>query len=382
MKILITGATGFVGSQLIGSVQENFPKADIILAMRNSPTDAQDRFERLMQHLRGFCPSHVPDTRRVRALQWNEATQNCDDDFDYIFHAAAQTDFAQTLAQARTDNLFPTLDLLRMARCMPRLKRFVHFSTAFVCGTQRGLIRETCDRPKQFNNTYEQTKWESELAVIRADIPYTILRPSIIVGDSRSGYTKHFRVFYSMLRLWLTGAIPRAPILGTHPVDIVPIDYVTRCALAIARDERCEKGIFHICSGNQAVTPVHIFSTAMHAFNQDLGRLSPYWILPLLANAPIRYFVPERLSEIIKTLEHHFPYMGHAKRVFSTENIERIAHSNLLDAIPHFDQYGIRLFDYCIRTQWGKKPLKEADKCPLLLHDHAKSRKQGDTHYV
>lgn len=63
----------------------------------------------------------------------------------------------------------------------------MYFSTAYVSGNRTGLIRETeLQMGQQFKNHYEETKYKAEVLVQELkDVPYTIIRPGITVGNSK-----------------------------------------------------------------------------------------------------------------------------------------------------------------------------------------------------
>src|SRR5919108_701738 len=79
-----------------------------------------------------------------------------------------------------------------------------------------------------FRNSYERSKFEAEQLVREhADrLPVQIFRPSIIVGESNSGWTATFNVLYPPLRAFEAGASPLVPARPSTPVDVGPGDYV------------------------------------------------------------------------------------------------------------------------------------------------------------
>src|SRR5207249_2624688 len=123
-----------------------------------------------------------------------------------IYHSAACTRFDQKLEQARRINLKGTenvLNFARRARQSGNFMRLHHVSTAYIAGNRTGVIKEDdLDYGQDFFNTYEQSKYETELMLerARAEVPITIYRPSIIVGDSRTGRTLHFFVLYEPMK--------------------------------------------------------------------------------------------------------------------------------------------------------------------------------------
>jgi thioester reductase-like protein len=242
------------------------------------------------------------------------------------------------------------------ARHLVNLKRFVHVSTAFVLARMSG---DTDERsiPVDFNNTYEQTKYESELAVRVSNIPYTIARPSIVVGDSTNGYAKHFRVFYSMFRLWLTGVVPRAPLDLKAQADVVPIDFVCEMLRNIAEDHRALGATVHVCSGRKSPMVSEIFLTGIDVFGQKRPRFSPPAVLRILGHPLFARLVPDALFEVLRVLRGHFPYLGSRTRHFSTHLLETWYADK--GRAPEFKDYGVKLFQYCKNTRWGKLPLHQ-----------------------
>ena len=99
------------------------------------------------------------------------------------------------------------------------LERYAQVSTAYVAGTHAGRFCE-CDLDvgQGFNNSYEQSKFESEQLVRSCpDLPFTILRPSIVVGDRNSGWTAAFNVLYWPLRALARGLFPAVPAVASAP---------------------------------------------------------------------------------------------------------------------------------------------------------------------
>ena len=122
-----------------------------------------------------------------------------------IVHCAASVSFDLPLGEARAINLEGTRRMLEFAGLVREsggLERYGHVSTAYVAGTHAGRFAE-CDLDvgQGFRNSYEQSKFEAEQLVRSQDgLPFTILRPSIVVGDRRSGWTSAFNVLYWPLR--------------------------------------------------------------------------------------------------------------------------------------------------------------------------------------
>jgi long-chain acyl-CoA synthetase len=148
-------------------------------------------------------------------------------------------------------NVSGTANVLDLCRRLPRLERVVHVSTAYVAGRSEGVFAESDhDVGQSFRNTYEQSKWEAEYLVARSGLPVTIVRPSIVVGESHSGWTPSFNVIYWPLQAFARGLVDRFPADPAGLVDIVPVDHVVDVIVhAMAAD-----GVLHAVAGDEAPT--------------------------------------------------------------------------------------------------------------------------------
>ena len=92
---------------------------------------------------------------------------------------------------------------------------------------------------QEFRNTYEQTKLEAEQIVADAgDLSPAVARPSIVMGESDTGWTPAFNVLYWPLRAFSRGLFDTVPADPAGRVDVVPVDYVADAIVASARPQR------------------------------------------------------------------------------------------------------------------------------------------------
>jgi len=77
-------------------------------------------------------------------------------------------------------------------------------------------------------------------------LPATIYRPSIVVGDSGTGEVSEFNVIYPFMKLFGHGILTKLPTRLDNTFNIVPIDFVIRAALAIAKQETTVGKCFHL----------------------------------------------------------------------------------------------------------------------------------------
>jgi dephospho-CoA kinase len=171
----------------------------------------------------------------------------------------------------RRVNVGGTRTVLDLARDAGRLERVVHWSTATVSGKRDGTVyEEDLDAGQKFHNGYERTKYESEKlvrAAMRA-LPITVIRPSIIVGDSTTGEIDRLDGPYYLMVLIATNASGlRLPILGRGdaPLHLVPIDYVMDAAWHASHSDGAAGRTFHIVDPNPMTAREVFEAVAQHA---------------------------------------------------------------------------------------------------------------------
>lgn len=105
--------------------------------------------------------------------------------------------------------------------------RFIHVSTAYVCGLKDGPIPEApCDPAGPFGNLYERSKAAGEAALHRLRPAAVIARPSIIVGEQASGRIRSFDTIYRAFKFIAEGKIAAVPASAEATLNFVPIDHV------------------------------------------------------------------------------------------------------------------------------------------------------------
>jgi len=177
-------------------------------------------------------------------------------DLTHVYHLAAISPGSQRADNAKLVNVQGTRSILELAMGADRLQRFSFFSTAFVSGTRRGVVlEEELDRGQSFRTLFEETKFEAERLVHRAarDMPISVFRPSLVVGDTRTGEIDNradpYQAMLAFLKLPFNLPIP-LPGGGDYPLNLVPVDYVCNAAMAISRDPRAVGRTFHLTDPN------------------------------------------------------------------------------------------------------------------------------------
>ena len=130
-------------------------------------------------------------------------------------------------SEARAINVEGTRAMLALARAVGA-RRFVHVSTAYVAGTHtRPLHRGHARRPSSATPTSRRSARRSGSSAPSSDgMEVAIARPSIVMGESGTGWTPAFNVLYWPLRAFARGLFEPVPALPDGRVDVVPVDYV------------------------------------------------------------------------------------------------------------------------------------------------------------
>ncbi len=104
-----------------------------------------------------------------------------------IIHCAGCVDYFDS-ARLNEANIELTAELISLGKKL-QVKRFIYLSTAFSSGYVDGLIPETLHSSPRIDPTeYTRSKREAEMLVSQSSLPYLILRPSIVIGDSQNGH--------------------------------------------------------------------------------------------------------------------------------------------------------------------------------------------------
>ena len=163
---------------------------------------------------------------------------------DTLFHLAAVYDLGVKRELAQRVNVQGTECVNEFAKSIPNLNRYHYVSTCYVAGRRRGLIRENeLQHDAGFRNHYEESKYMAELSVerLKSDLPVTIHRPAVVVGDSNTGETaKYDGIYYLIhyLRKW-PGGLSLLNIGNSEVcLNLVPIDFVIEAMVVLSKDTR------------------------------------------------------------------------------------------------------------------------------------------------
>ncbi|HYU27197.1 MAG TPA: SDR family oxidoreductase [Thermoanaerobaculia bacterium] len=220
--VFFTGYPGFLGSELLPRILRR--RSDAVAHCLVQPKFAALARERAAAF-----------GERVRIIEGDITSRiNANpDDVVEIWHLAAVYDLSVPESVGLAVNVDGTKNVLDFAERCAALERLHYVSTCYVSGRYEGRFREDdLEVGQSFNNFYESTKYLAEIEVRkRRALPVTIYRPSVVVGDSRSGATQKFDGPYFVIQ-WILRQ-PRGmsllPVVGRpakYRFNVVPCDFI------------------------------------------------------------------------------------------------------------------------------------------------------------
>jgi len=248
---LITGYPNFVVRRLVKRLAARGDTL-FLLCKEDFEDKAAADFEHLRDRVRIVTGDVVcmdlglsgPEVREIRAQA------------EVVYHLAGIYFLGSDESEMEMGNIEGTRNALSFALEMPHLRRFMHYSTAFVSGSREGVVLEDdLIRPSRFRNPFERTKFIAEKVVRSAmsQLPCTVVRPSLIVGDSTSGEIDkmdgpHF-IMHVLVNLPLDISLPLVG-KGAFPLNMVPVDFVVDALAHIAGDPRAVAKTYHLVDLN------------------------------------------------------------------------------------------------------------------------------------
>ncbi len=246
--ILLTGATGFVGAQLLKYLLDT-TQAEIKCVVRAN--DQQHAMERLIegfqaQELTGFCPERITplcldlasNSLGLTPGEYKLLAQQV----DCIFHNAAQTSVVRDYQSLRESNVLPTANLLQLASING--VAFNHISTIAVSSNDT-LKEDFVPIHSGLKDGYQQSKWVSEALVEVAqknNYPVNVYRLARVTGGVSQGFINRKDLVWSIIRSGLNNQV--LPDLQVEepwtPVDTIAKFIVTHGI------KQSGKGVFNL----------------------------------------------------------------------------------------------------------------------------------------
>ncbi len=288
MAIFLTGSTGYIGAHVASILLERHEDRLNLLVRAKTEQEAGERLWHAMQLHMDFPQFRDALATRISIFRGDLTDPRFGlNPADYthligttesVIHCAASLN-RKSEKSCLNVNLRGTLEVAQLARRAQDahgLRRFSQVSTVAVAGHRsHEVVAEdlSIDWNRSDYDPYARTKKFCEHMVreLLPDVPRTVFRPSIVLGDSRRAETAQFDMVRAFVFL---AGLPLLPFRSTDRIDIVPVDYVAESVAMLHQKPNPKHEIYHLSSGTGAET----FGQLTHALAQSAGKMEPlFW---------------------------------------------------------------------------------------------------------
>jgi thioester reductase-like protein len=288
VAIFLTGCTGYIGAHIASNLLADHSDSLNLLVRARDPEEAHARLWRSLQLHMDFPQFEDYLHTRIHIFRGDLTDERfglADDEYrllvratDSVIHCAASLN-RKSEKSCLNVNLRGTLEVIQLAaraRDEHGLRRFSHVSTVAVAGQRKDeVVQEdsSVDWNRSDYDPYARTKKFCEHMVrqLLPDVPRTIFRPSIVLGDSRRPETNQFEMVRAFVFL---AGLPALPFRATDKIDIVPVDYVANAISTLHQKEKPEHEIYHLSSGDGSETFVELTD----ALAKAQGKRGPVYV--------------------------------------------------------------------------------------------------------
>jgi thioester reductase-like protein len=359
VKYFVTGATGFIGRHLVERLLER--EGTIYVLVRDG---SRARLEELLSRW-GPPPDRIIPvtgdlTSPMLGISDDDAKQL--EDVDHFFHLAAVYDMSADEETNRRSNVEGTKNAVDLANRL-RARHLHHVSSIAVSGRYRGLFREDMfDEGQKLADPYSETKFESEKLVReRAQVPWRVYRPGIVVGHSQTGEMDKVDgpyYFFKVIQRLRNVLPPWMPTIGLEggKINIVPVDYVAAAMDQIAHQEGLDGQAFHLTDPNpkSAGQVINVFARAAHApeatmrIDRQMMNVVPKQARKMIAQLPPVKRITDQLLDDFGIPREVLSFIDYPSDYDSRDTQRALEGTGI--SVPALEAYADRLWDYWERN--------------------------------
>ena len=246
-NVLLTGATGFLGSRLCRSLLERSPGKIYCLVRGRTPDGGERRLHARLQLPPIDRERIVPVAGDVRVTRFGMTPARYDElanTIDTVYHCAASVNLAADYDRLEPSNVGGTQEVLRFVQHR-RTKHLHHVSTAgiFIAAGQCVCTETGVPSWEMAGGIgYCQTKFIGETEVRSADVPATIYRPGLVLGDTVTGECSSSDAIGRMIR---AAAMLRTAAATTARVPVSSVDFTAHAIAALSLRPDSAGQVFH-----------------------------------------------------------------------------------------------------------------------------------------
>ncbi len=294
MQYFVTGATGFIGKRLVKALLARRGAVVHFLVRPGS----ESKLEALYGYWGVGKSRALPVSGDLTARKLGVSSDHIKalkGQVDAVYHLAAVYDLGADEESQVQVNIEGTRNMVDFAKAIDA-GHVHHVSSIAAAGLYEGVFREDMfEEAEGLDHPYFMTKHESEKIVRKeCKVPWTVYRPALVVGDSKTGEMDkidgpyYFFKLIQRIRQILPPWLPSVGIEGGR-INIVPVDFVVACIDHISHSNSALKGkCFHLVDpqGYRVGEVLDIFSRAAHAPKMNL-----------FVNAALLGFIPKSVKK-------------------------------------------------------------------------------------
>ncbi len=354
MQYFVTGATGFIGRQLMPLLLAR--EGDINVLVRPG---SRHRFAALRERLdpRGSrLHAVIGDIAEPGLAITAEDRQRLQG--ATVFHLAAVYDLtasAEDTARANIDGTHHTVELANAIAA----ERFHHVSSIAIAGRHKGLFTEAMFAEGQdLDHPYFSTKYEAERIVRdEATVPWRVYRPGMVIGSSETGEADRIDGPYYAFKLiqTLRSEFPQwMPFVGPEggPLNLVPVDFVARAMDHIAHLDGLDNRAFHLVDPRPLSLgdTLNTFCRAAHApefalrFDRRMTKMIPGDTLKVVGDLPAVKRVRQQVLDRLGIPETALAYMDYPATFDAAGATAALEGSGI--RVPRLNDYAWKVWDH------------------------------------
>jgi thioester reductase-like protein len=372
--VLLTGATGMVGSQLLPELVAK--GCQVYCLVRNK--DGLSAVERLPLGDYG---------KQVHILQGDVVENLCGlssqlieahcGKIDKVVHSAALLKFDESLSpQVSMVNETGTQNVINLAKVLGA-KEFHYISTAYVAGKATEFAEQDVGLPENARNPYERSKQRAEELVRQwPGGHFSIYRLGIVIGSSKTGFTPAYDGYYGYLSaLWSLRSKLRQHIGETvfnvylHPsttINLIPVDWVAQTLGSVITKPAMGQA-FHLTHPSPQ-TLTWLGKVSFKAMGIPVNPSSK----PVAIEGHLSDDARQLQRIINRSLDRFGPYAVHEAK-FCNRNLRQILGGSYVPPAPISEELlKDKILSYAIEKNFGRLKRMNANKGTSALYKNSR----------